>query len=214
MPGFSSSASAPADERITAAAQTLARGGIVVFPTETLYGLGVDALNATALQRVVRLKGRDAQKPIAVLVSDRQMLANLVTEIPPLAETLMERFWPGPLTIVFGARPMVSSMLTGGQGSIGVRVSSHPMATVLVQTLGRPVTAPSANPAGMPPPVTVDEARGYFGGGVDAYVDGGRLRGAPASTVVDVRGRLQIVREGAIGAADLYASLRRRAVSW
>lgn len=214
MPGFSSSASPPADDRITTAAQTLARGGIVVFPTETLYGLGADAFNATALQRLASLKGRDAHKPIAVLVSDRQMLADLVTDIPALAETLMERFWPGPLTIVFGARPTVSSVLTGGQASIGVRVSSHPMATGLVHRLGRPVTAPSANPTGMPPPVTVDEARSYFGDGVDAYLDGGRLRGEPASTVVDVRGELQIVREGAISAADLYACLRRRAVSW
>jgi len=212
MPAFSSSASAAVDERMTAAAQALVRGGIVVFPTETLYALGADALNAGALQRLARLKGRDPRKPIAVLVSDGRMLADLVTHIPPLAEALMERFWPGPLTIVFEARPSVSSVLTGGQGSIGVRVSSHPMATALVRALGRPVTASSANPAAMPPPVTLDAARSYFGSGIDAYLDGGRLRGEPASTVIDVRSELRIVRQGAIGAADLYASLRRRAV--
>ena len=203
MPGFSSSANAPVDEPIAAAARTLASGGLVVFPTETLYALGVDAGNLRALERLATAKERAVGKPIAVLVSDRTMLAELVSDVRPLAEELMQRFWPGPLTIVFHARPTVSPILTGGQGGIGVRVSSHPMATALVRALGRPVTAPSANPAALPPALTAEAARAYFGDTVDCYLDGGRVAGEPASTVVDIRRGLRIVREGAIRAADL-----------
>ncbi len=104
------------------------------------------------------------------------------------------------------ARAGVSELLTGGTGTIGVRVSSHPVATALVVALGRPVTAPSANPAGCTPPVTVDDARGYFGTTVDAYLDAGRLPGEPASTVVDVRDGLRVLREGAVPAALVRAA--------
>ena len=192
---------------IDAAAATLARGGLVVFPTETLYGLGADASNPAALQHLVDLKGREAGKPILVLISDIAMLNTLVTEIPPLAARLMRRFWPGPLTLVLPAQPSVSEILTGGGDGIGVRLSSHPIATALVRALGRPVTAPSANPAGQPAPVELQQARAYFGDRVDDYLDGGRLHGAP-STVADVRGELQVIREGAIAMEDLHATLR------
>ncbi|MBI3784240.1 MAG: threonylcarbamoyl-AMP synthase [Deltaproteobacteria bacterium] len=188
---------------VGSAARILAAGGIVVYPTETLYGLGADALNLQALERLVRLKGREPGKPISVLVSDTTMLSLLVADIPPLARRLMQRFWPGPLTIVFAASASVPEALSGGSGGIGVRVSSHPVATALVRALGKPLTTPSANPAGQPPPVTIAEARGYFGKGVDEYLDGGRLPGEPASTVVDVRQGLRVVREGAVPASLL-----------
>lgn len=202
MPDSSNSASA-----VDAAAHALAAGGIVVYPTETLYGLGADAWNAAALQRLVELKGREVGKPIAVLISDTEMLEDVVEDIPEQAADLMRRFWPGPLTIVLRARPGVSRLLTGGGDGIGVRVSSHPVATALVRALGRPVTAPSANPAGMPPPTRLDEARAYFGARVDVYLDGGCLPGEPASTVVDARHGLRVLRDGALP-ADL---VRRRA---
>jgi L-threonylcarbamoyladenylate synthase len=205
MPGSSSNANGPLDDRIAAAAQTLARGGIVVYPTETLYALGADAFNAAALQRLVDLKVREHGKPIAVLINDMDMLDGLVSATPLVASALMQRFWPGPLTLVLPARAGISPVLTGGQGGIGVRLSSHPMATVLVRTLGRPVTAPSANPAGLSPPLRAEEARAYFGARVDHYLDGGEVPGGPASTVADVRGELKIIREGVIRAADLYA---------
>ena len=202
MPDSSNSASA-----VDAAAHALAAGGIVVYPTETLYGLGADAWNAAALQRLVELKGREVGKPIAVLISDTEMLEDVVEDIPEQAADLMRRFWPGPLTIVLRARPGVSRLLTGGGDGIGVRVSSHPVATALVRALGRPVTAPSANPAGMPPPTRLDEARAYFGARVDVYLDGGCLPGEPASTVVDARHGRRVLRDGALP-ADL---VRRRA---
>ena len=178
----------------------LARGGVIVYPTETLYGLGADASNEGALARVVELKGRAAGKPIAVLISDTEMLEGIVEDISPAAADLMQRFWPGPLTIVLRARSTVSRRLTGGRDGIGVRVSSHPIAIALVRALGRPVTAPSANPAGLRPPTRLDEARAYFGDRVDCYVDGGALAGEPASTVVDARDGLRVIRDGAVPA--------------
>lgn len=195
MPGSSNSASA-----VEAAARTLAAGGLVVYPTETLYGLGADACNEAALQRLVDVKGREPGKPIAVLVSEMTMLEEVVDEIPDVAAKLMQRFWPGPLTIVLRARASVSRLLTGDDDGIGVRVSSHPIAGALVRALGRPVTAPSANPAGAPPPTRLDEARAYFGDRIDYYLDGGCLPGEPASTVVDVRGTLRVIRDGAVPA--------------
>ncbi len=204
MPAFSNSASGAAEhDGILQAAHVLATGGLVVYPTETLYGLGADAFNAAALQRLVELKGREPGKPIAVLVADVAALDELVEEVPLAAAALIRRFWPGPLTLVLRARPSVSPLLTGGADGIGVRVSSHPMAAALVRALGRPITAPSANPAGLPAPRRVEEARAYFGARVDAYVDGGCLPGEPASTVVDARGELRVLRQGAIAAALL-----------
>ncbi len=129
MPGSSSSVHAGDAEAVALAARVLVRGGIVVYPTETLYGLGADAFNLAALERLVQLKGRVPGKPVAVLVSDTTMLRDLVSEIPPPAEVLMRRFWPGPLTLVLQARASVSALLTGGGDSIGVRLSSHPLAT-------------------------------------------------------------------------------------
>ncbi len=193
MPDSSNSAGA-----VDAAARILAAGGIIVYPTETLYGLGADAGNDAALQRLVALKGREPGKPIAVLISDTQMVEELAQEIPARAADLMRRFWPGPLTIVLRAHAGVSRVLTGGGDGIGVRASSHPMAMALVRRLGRPVTAPSANPAGQRPPTRCEEARAYFGGRVDYYLDGGCLPGEPASTVVDARQALRVIRDGVV----------------
>ena len=207
MPASSDSSSGHEREAVAAAARMLARGGIVVYPTETLYALGADAGNATALRRLVELKVRERGKPIAVLVGDKDMVRELAAEIPPAAEALMRRFWPGPLTLVLRARPAVSPVLTGGGDGIGVRLSSHPVATALVRALGRALTTPSANPAGRRPPVRVDEARAYFGTHVDFYLDGGSLPGEPASTVVDLRAGLDIIREGAVAAHAVRAGL-------
>ncbi len=191
---------------LAVAVHTLAQGGVVVYPTETLYGLGVDASNPAALRRLVALKGREPGKPILVLIGDMTMLAALVDDVPPAAGRLMRRFWPGPLTIVLRARADVSPVLTGGSASIGVRLSSHPTAHTLPLRFGRPITAPSANPRGQAPPRSVEEARRYFGDAVDCYLDGGPLQGIP-STVVDACGVVRIVRHGAVPAADIHATL-------
>lgn len=185
----------------------LRRGGVVIYPTETLYGLGADASDERALRRLVALKGREEGKPISVLVADRTMLDSLVAAIPPAAEALMRRFWPGPLTLALAARAEVSPILTSGGPTIGVRCSSHPLAAALVAGLGRPLTTPSANPAGARPPRTLAEARGYFGDAVDAWVDGGTLPGGVGSTVVDAAGEIRILREGAIAASEIAGAL-------
>ena len=205
--------SAHQSRQIEAAVRVLARGGLVVYPTETLYGLGADALDAAALLRLIDLKGRQAGKAIAVLISDLAMLDQIAAEVPAPARALMRRFWPGPLTIVLRARDTVSPLLTGG-GGIGVRLSSHPLASALVCALSHPVTAPSANPAGRPAPRLVEQARAYFGERIDYYLDAGPLRGEPASTVVDAREGLRVLRDGTIAAEDLRTTVRNEVAIW
>lgn len=196
-----------APERVGHAARVLRAGGLAVYPTETVYGLGADAFNASALARLTALKVRQRGKPISVLIGDLEMLEDLVTEISAAAAILIRRFWPGPLTLVLPARASVSPVLTGEGSGIGVRLSSHPVATALVRALGRPLTTPSANPAGMPPPTRIEAARAYFGEHVDYYLDAGPLRGQPTSTVVDVRDGLRVLREGAIELAAIRAAV-------
>lgn len=187
---------------------TLAHGGIVVYPTETLYGLGAGALSRSAVARVADLKGRADGKPIAVIVSDVEMMTQVVTRVPPPAERLIERFWPGPLTLVLPARADLPPELTAGSGVIGVRVSSHPIARALSAVVGEPITATSANMSGAPPACDVESARRAFGARVDAYVDGGALAGGPGSTVVLVGDdAVRVLRAGAISVEALRDAL-------
>lgn len=189
---------------LDAAVAALARGAIVVYPTETVYGLGADTASVEALRRVAALKGRDAGKPISVLVSSREMLLEVVARIPDPAEHLMAHFWPGALTLVLPAQPRVSALLTAGRGTIGVRISSHPLATALVTRLGRPVTTTSANPGGLEPATEIRQARRYFDSRVDVYLDGGVTPGGPGSTVIDLSGDQAIlVREGAVPVSEI-----------
>lgn len=186
----------------------LERGGIVVYPTETLYGLGARALSRAAVATVADLKGRADEKPIAVIVSERAMLARIVTRVPAPAERLIERFWPGPLTLVLPARSDLPPELTGGSGVIGVRVSSHPIARALSAAIDEPITATSANPSGEPPACDVASARRAFGTRVDAYLDGGTLAGGPGSTVVLVADdSVRVLRAGAIAVEALRDAL-------
>ena len=182
----------------------LRRGEVIAFPTETLYGLGADALNASAVEKVFQLKGRDPANPIPVLIADRRMLSRLVVEVPPSAETLIARFWPGPLTIVLSARGDIPRPLINSVGGIGVRISSQSIAHQLVQDLGRPVTATSANPSGRPAARTVKQAKEYFSGQIDIFLDGGTLTSKTGSTVLEISGDLiKIIREGDIARSKL-----------
>lgn len=195
---------------VAEAVRELQLGDVAVYPTETFYGLGADALNDAAVERVVSLKGRSAENPMAVIVADSQMLQSLVDEVPSLAWRLMERFWPGPLTLVFRGKKGLPGPLLNREGGIGVRISSHPVAARLAHDLGRPLTATSANPAGKEPARTLDEAKGYFSGDIRIFIDGGRLTGTKGSTVADVsRGVLKILREGEISPAELEKALGR-----
>jgi L-threonylcarbamoyladenylate synthase len=189
------------------AVASLRAGGVVVFPTESVYGLGVDARSAEAVARLVAVRGREAGKPILVLVRDLAMAESLSAGFPPRAIRLAERFWPGPLTIVVPARADLAEPLVAGTGTIGVRVCGHPVAAALVSELDGPVTAPSANPPGAAPPRRLPQARAYFGDAVAMYLDGGTLQGG-ASTVVAVdRQDVRVLREGLVSRAAVDAAL-------
>jgi L-threonylcarbamoyladenylate synthase len=197
-------------DALDAAVAALARGDLVVFPTESVYGLGADATSPVAVERLVAVRGREAGKPILVVAGDVAMTSLVAREMPPAARRLAERLWPGPLTLVLPARDDVPAPLTAGTGTIGVRVPGHATARALAAALGRPVTAPSANPPGREPAHTIAEARAYFGDAVAAYVDGGRLDGVP-STVVAVEGSaIRIVRAGAIDETTIRAIVEER----
>ena len=141
------------------AVAALTRGEVIIFPTETLYGLGADALNSQAVEKVFQLKGRERNNPIPVLIAEPAMLDVLVAAIPERAKALMEYFWPGPLTLILPARGGIPRPLVNARGGIGIRVSSQPIATELVAALRRPLTATSANPSGKEPARTIDEAK-------------------------------------------------------
>jgi L-threonylcarbamoyladenylate synthase len=191
-------------ETFVAAIAALQRGDVIVFPTETLYGLGADALNVTAVERVFHLKGRPAANPISVLVADRAMLGGIVDELSPLAEKLITQFWPGPLTLVLPAKKGISKHLINTSGGVGVRISSEPIATHLVRELGKPITATSANPSGKNPARSIEEARRYFSGQIAVYIDGGELHSNVGSTVAEISGdRIKVIREGEISKAGL-----------
>jgi L-threonylcarbamoyladenylate synthase len=186
---------------VAEAARALRAGRVVAFPTETFYGLAVPATDAAAVARLVALKGRGPAQAIAVIVDSAAMLDALCAAVPPRARALMDRHWPGPLTLVLPARPELPPPLVGPHG-VGVRVSSHPLATALVRACGVPLTATSANRTGAPPARTPDEVRAAFGAAVH-LLDGGPTAGGPPSTVAAVVGdEVTIIRRGAVALGD------------
>jgi L-threonylcarbamoyladenylate synthase len=204
----SSKAPNEALENLSAAVQVLKGGDVIVFPTETLYGLGADALNDAVVEKVFQLKGRDPRNPIPVLVADQEMLHTLVTKIPTVAQKLMDRYWPGPLTLVLPGRKNIPKPLCNPTGGVGIRISSQSIATSLVNGLGRPLTATSANPSGKEPARTLQEAKTYFADRVELFVDGGTLTSKSGSTVVEVmEDNVKVVREGEISASELQRFL-------
>lgn len=189
----------PDEEKLAEAVRVLREGGVVAFPTETFYGLGADARNETAVEKVFRIKGRNFRNPLSVIVANDREVIPLVKEIPAAAKILMQTFWPGPLTLIFRAAPSVSSRLTGGTGKIGIRVSSHPIARFLAAGLAGPLTATSANPSGGPECSSADAVIRTLGDLPDAVIDGGATPGGAGSTILDVTGfPPRILREGAI----------------
>jgi L-threonylcarbamoyladenylate synthase len=177
-------ASAPA-AAVADAAAVLEAGGVVAFPTETFYGLGVAALDAAAVRRLFTLKGRPESRPILVLVDDPARIERFALLTMP-ARALIARHWPGALTLILPARPTVPSELTAGTGTIGVRQPAHPVARALAAALAAPVTAPSANLTGETPPTSVAEVLQVFDGRIELVLDGGPTPGGLPSTVLDV----------------------------
>ncbi len=195
-------------DSLSKAVTCLQGGGIVAFPTETYYGLAVDPFNEKALRALFCLKARDIQKPILVLISSTGQLAEVVDSIPELYQPLMKDFWPGPLTLIFPGRKNLSPLLTGGTGTIGIRISSNTIAAELCRRWGQPITATSANISGMTPAICADDVKAIFGSEVDCIVDGGRSPARRCSTIVGIRqSRLQLFREGQVGFPMILQSL-------
>jgi L-threonylcarbamoyladenylate synthase len=191
-------------EEIGRAAEIILRGGVVAFPTETFYGLAADGRDERALQKIFQAKGREESNPLLLLIADRSWVPGLAKKISALAEHLMVKFWPGPLTLVLEASPHLPSILTANTGKVGLRVSSHPVAQALVQAVGRAITGTSANLSGQPSITTAPEVFRTLGVMLDAILDGGKTAGGPGSTVLDVSGgQPRIIREGAIPRDEL-----------
>jgi L-threonylcarbamoyladenylate synthase len=176
---------------IDQAVKVLNTDGIVVYPTETVYGLGGDAFSDDAIEKVYEAKSRLVGKPISIAVSDFEMLC-AVGKIGAPEEDFITRFMPGPVTIVVRARSSIPDILTGGTGMVGIRYPSHPLALQLISSFDSPITATSANQSGAKDPVTPDECHVLY----DMLIDGGRLPGTP-STVVDLVNRV-IIRNGVL----------------
>ena len=171
---------------------------MVALPTETFYGLAAAACDALAVKRIFELKGRPDSKPLLVLV-DSVLMAETVASVSPAARELMARYWPGALTLVLPALAVVPSVVTAGTGTLGMRLSPHPIARGLVELLGAPMTAPSANPNGLAPPTSAAGVLAYFPEGVDLILDGGPTPGGEPSTVLDLTAAPpRIVRQGAV----------------
>ena len=181
------------------AARVIRSGGLIVYPTETLYGIGANAVDANAVRRVSEAKKRKEAKPIPLIVHSREVLEVLVERISPSAEALMKAFWPGPLTLVFLSSSRVPDEVTKGSGTVGVRIPSSTLCLELLAQCGGPLTATSANISGETVLRTVPEIREALSSGVNLYLDAGELPLSMPSTVLDVAGDVpRLLRDGAV----------------
>jgi L-threonylcarbamoyladenylate synthase len=198
----------PDPKALAEAVKILRSGGVVAFPTETFYGLGADAHQEAAVEKIFRLKGRISQNPISVIVDSERAAVILTEEMPAAAKVLMQRFWPGPLTLLLRASPSVLPRLTAGTGKIGVRISSNRVACFLAKGLAGPLTATSANLSGERECSTADEVMESFGDRLDAVIDAGKTTGGLGSTILDVTVSPPLVRrEGVVSRTDLSKAL-------
>jgi L-threonylcarbamoyladenylate synthase len=184
----------------------LNRGGLVAFPTETVYGVGALALNATAVAGIFAVKARPAFDPVIVHIASAEGLDELASEVPPLARVLAERFWPGPLTLVLPKRAAVPDVVTAGLPSVGVRVPRHPVALALLKAAGQAIAAPSANPFGSVSPTTAQHVADGLGARIDLILDGGPCEVGVESTVLSLTGlRPRLLRPGGVTREELEA---------
>ncbi len=186
-------------QQVREAVKVLRRGGVVAFPTDTLYGLGAWAFSREGVERIFVIKGRPSSMALPLLLAEASQLAEVAAEVPDVAWTLVRRFWPGALTLVLRKAPSIPDLVTGGEPTVAVRIPDHPVARELVRLLGAPITGTSANRTGAPPARTAQEVVQQLGDAVDLVVDGGECPLGSPSTVVDCSQRSwRILREGAI----------------
>lgn len=186
------------------AAEILREGGTVIFPTETVYGLGANALNPDAASKIFKAKGRPSDNPLIVHISKTDDLKNIAAEVPENAKKLMERFWPGPLTLIFKKTDMIPSAVTGGLDTVAVRMPQNEIARALIEKSGLPIAAPSANLSGKPSPTIIAHVKEDMDGRVDAVIDGGDCVVGLESAVLDVSVQPPVLyRPGKITAEDI-----------
>lgn len=174
-------------------AAILKDGGLVAFPTETVYGIGADALDVESVQKIFKAKGRPNDNPLIVHIGDQKDLEQYIQHIPPYAHALMERFWPGPLTMVFKKQPIVPDEITGGLDTVAIRMPKNNIARKLIQLSGCPVAAPSANISGKPSPTRGYHVTEDLNGKVDMIIDGGSVDIGLESTVLDVTSQVPVI---------------------
>lgn len=191
------------------AALIIRSGGVVAFPTESFYGLAVSAWDEKAIQRLFTIKKREENQPILLLIPTTSLLNQVVTRIPDIANQIMEKFWPGGLTLVFEANPSLPHLLTSRTGKIGLRLSSHPVATALAQAVGGPITGTSANISGQGACSSAEAVRHSLGESVDFILDGGETEGGKGSTIMDITvDPPTVLREGMVIREQLEAYLK------
>lgn len=194
----------------TEAAAHLRRGELVAFPTETVYGLGADAFQPDAVRRIFEAKGRPADNPLIVHVAQRQQIDRVAAEVPPAAAQLLDRFMPGPLTLILPKHEDVPSVVTAGLDTVGVRLPGLPMAQTFLEACETPVPAPSANRSGRPSPTTWEAVYEDLDGRIECILQGGRTKAGVESTVVDcTTSPVVVLRPGAVSVEELRAVLGR-----
>ena len=192
------------EKQIVLAISILKKGGVVAFPTDTVYGIGANPLNAQAVARIYRVKKRPPDLPLPLLLAEKSDLPRVASVVPDIAWQLAERFLPGGLTLVLRKSPWVPRAVTAGGDTIAVRIPDHPIPVALIRGLGNPIVGTSANLSGRPSPVTAEEIRQQLDDAADLIIDGGRCPGGTESTVLDVSGEVPtLVREGAIPRSEL-----------
>lgn len=203
---LSVSLDAPEDKPLVLAAEVIQAGGLIVYPTETIYGIGSNALHRRGIKRIHALKRRTEQRPILVLVPTIESVLPLVERIPLTGRKFMEAFWPGPLTLVFSASRTLPEELTQGRGTVGIRIPSCILCLRLLELCECPITSTSANLSGEAPLSSIEEMKKVLTPGIDLYLDAGVLPPSKPSTVVDVSEDIpRLVREGAVSADALRA---------
>ncbi len=193
----------PTAENLDLAARVLLGGGVVAIPTETVYGLAANAFDARAVARIFEIKRRPAFDPLIVHVLDEAMLAQVVAGVPPLARALIERFWPGPLTLVLRKHPAIPALVTSGLPTVAVRMPSHPVARALLERAGVPLAAPSANPFGRLSPTRAEHVASMLGRSVEHIVDGGATEFGLESTIVGFEPAPALLRPGSIAPEEI-----------
>lgn len=192
------------EKAVSEAGKAIRQGGIVAFPTETFYGLGVRYDDISALKRLYDLKQRPKEKAMPLIIGSREALGLVASSVSSIEEELIKRFWPGPLTILFTAKKELSEFVSADTGSVAVRIPGRSFALDMIQSLPFPVTSTSANISGMPAADSPDDVVKYFDGRLDLLIDGGKTPGGMPSTIVAVKDeQITILRKGAVPAEEI-----------